>query len=280
MGDDLSPRSTVVRRQLGRRLRYLRESAGKRHEDVTEAQIASRSKMWKIETGRVPVSQGDILALTRLYGAAPAVVDELLALAAASRNTGFLESHGSSVPDWVGIFSDLEAFAAEVLIYTSEIVPGILQCPGYARAMIRAGDDSLPQKAVDERLSFRLRLRRQRALFERDRPGRVRTVITEGAWRVRVGSTTVMEEELAHLRAMIDRDLVEVRILPADRGLHDAMRGPFTILLFNDEADPDLAHVESVVGARYFDRPEHVAEFRKAFDRVHSPAVSLEEFVQ
>ncbi len=43
-----------MRRQLGERLRRLRESAGKTHADVFAAKIASPNKMWTIEKGRQP----------------------------------------------------------------------------------------------------------------------------------------------------------------------------------------------------------------------------------
>lgn len=43
--------STVVRRQLGRRLRALREGARKTVADVVEAGIASKQTLWRIEKG-------------------------------------------------------------------------------------------------------------------------------------------------------------------------------------------------------------------------------------
>src|SRR6266511_2976052 len=58
---------TVVRRQLGRRLRRLREAAGKTERDLEEANLVSRAKLWRIESGRTPVKvsrrSGPVLAL-------------------------------------------------------------------------------------------------------------------------------------------------------------------------------------------------------------------------
>src|SRR5947209_993640 len=51
--------STVVRRQLGRRLRSLRDTAGKTERDVEEATLASRAKLWRIESGKVPAEVAD-----------------------------------------------------------------------------------------------------------------------------------------------------------------------------------------------------------------------------
>jgi hypothetical protein len=269
-------RPTVVRRQLGRRLKRHREAVGKTHDDVKEADIASRSKMWKIESGRIPVRGGDILSLARLYGLDGHETDELLALAAASKDTGFLESH-TGVPEWVGMYADLEAVASELWLYNSEIVPGIIQCQNYARGVM-AAETSFSEDDIQQRLRFRSA--RQDAFFERAQPGKVQLVLTAGAMNLRVDSQTVMEEQLAYMRALIKRERLDVRVLKATDGVHTSMRGPFVVLLYEDDLDPNLGYVESVVGARYFDRPEHVEAFKRAFERVRAQSVDLEEYLQ
>lgn len=274
---NIGPGPTVARRQLGRKLRTLREQAGKTHADVDAALICSRSTMSKIEAGRTRVRQERILALARLYDLDGQTTDNLLLLARATRDTGLLETYGASVPEWVGEYADLEAAAAELWIYASELVPGILQSPAYARA-VEAVDESLSDDAIEQRVRFRMK--RQQAFFQRrPKPGRLDAIITAGALRLRVESEAVMEEQLALLRAMDDGKRVRVRILPWTNGVHNAMRGPFTILQFDDPEDPDLAHVESVVGARYFERREHVAEFASAFTRMRPKTVPLKEYV-
>lgn len=76
--------STMVRRQLGRRLRQLRDVARKTEADVEEANLASRVKLWHIETGRVAVKTGDVRGLCWLYRA-DGWADPLTELAAAAR---------------------------------------------------------------------------------------------------------------------------------------------------------------------------------------------------
>src|SRR5262245_4346197 len=98
---------TFARRQLGRRLRYLREDTGRSADDLISAHVMSRTKLWRIESGRCPIKAGDVLALTRLYGAAPAVVDELLALAETIEGSGYLEDYGTAVPESFGLYAEL-----------------------------------------------------------------------------------------------------------------------------------------------------------------------------
>ncbi|WP_214405917.1 helix-turn-helix domain-containing protein [Pseudonocardia lacus] len=267
--------ASLVRRQLGRRLRMYREEAGKNQDDVVEANVAGRTKIWQIETGKIAVRPGDVLALARLYGVPAAETDELLALADASRSTGYTAEFGSGVPDSFGFFADLEAGAAALITYNSELVTGLLQTERYARATVRAGR-SLTASAVEERVAFRMK--RQRAFFERAKPRRLDVVLSAGALRVRVGSPAVMEEQIAHLRAIGDRDGVSVRVLPFENGLHAAMNGPFTILDFDDPDDPSVVRLESVVGTRYIERPKHVGEFRAAFEDVRAQAIPVREY--
>lgn len=269
--------STVARRQLGRRLRRLREHAGKSHEDVAEAQIASRTKMWKIEAGRTAVKQGDILALARLYGTEAAETEELVTLAAATRAPGFQEDYSSSVPEWVGLYADLEAGSTLLRDYNCELIHGLLQTPDYARA-VTAVNSALSSEVVDQRVSFRME--RQRRFFAGRRPGHLDAVLTAGALNLVVGSCSVMEAQIAHLRAISAGNEVSVRILSATNGLHAAMRGPFTIMDFDDPDDPSLVYLETLIGSRYVERTEQVDEFRRAFDRIRDQAVPLEEYLR
>jgi transcriptional regulator with XRE-family HTH domain len=170
---------SVVRRQLGRRLRRLRDTAGKTAEDVSITGVASRAKLWRIESGRVVVSMGDVLALARVYGAGNEVVDELVRLAEATTGSGYLEDFGASVPESLGLYAELEAAAAAIADYQSEMVHGLLQTTEYIRAVVRA-DPALPEHVVEQRVAFRLRRRpalpprRVRRLARRRQARRVR----------------------------------------------------------------------------------------------------------
>lgn len=265
-----------MRRQLGRRLRELREAAGKTAEDVSTTRAFSRTKLWRIEHGRTTVRIGDVLLLARLYRIDNEATDELIALAEASTTTGYLEEYGASVPENLGIYGDLEADATAMSTYNSEMVPGLLQTADYARA-VTAAKIGLDPLVVDQRVEFRLQ--RQRAFFDRPQPGRLDAVMTAGALGVSVGSPSVMLEQIAHLRAVDERENASVRVLPVENGLHTAMRGPFVILDFDDPDDPDLVYVENLIGSRYIERPEHVASFRAALDEVRARAVPVGEYM-
>jgi hypothetical protein len=265
---------SVVRRQLGRRLRDLRLQAGKTIEDVRVAGIASPTKIWRIEGGTSTVRAGDVLALTRLYRADNKAVDELLHLADATNESGYLEDLSRAVTE-SSLYADLEADSAVVADFTSELVPGLLQTRDYIRGVMEDSGMLTPE-VVDQRIEFRLR--RQRAFFDRPRPKRLDVVLTEGALRVEVGSSAVMQAQREHLLALTSRDGVRIRILPFARGLHPAMIGPFTILDFDDPDDPSFVYLRNMIGNRYIERAEHVARFRQEFGLMWPRAVPIEDF--
>jgi hypothetical protein len=136
---------------------------------------------------------------------------------------------------------------------------------------------SLTPEVVEQRVTFRLK--RQQAFFERDEPGYLDAIVTAGALALVVRSTHVMEAQIAHLLAIAKRGMASVRVLTATNGIHTAMRGPFTIMDFDDPDDPDLVYVENLIGSRYIERRDHVGEYRRAFEQMQAQAVPLEEYI-
>lgn len=264
----------MARRQLGKRLRRLRTEAGLTLDDIAEAQIASATKMWRIETGRISTRPGDVLALARLMDVDPRTTDELVTLAGATRRRGFQQDHGSPVAEWAGMYAELEAAAAGVRMYKCEMVPGLLQTPDYARA-VTAANRRLDADAVDRLVSFRLR--RQETFFDRATPGRLDVVLTAGAYHLTVGPLTVMEAQRDHLRTTAAHDHVRIRVLPAD-GVHAAMRGDFVIMDFPDRDDPPLVYLESLIGSRYVEETDQLVMYREAFAELAERAVPVEEY--
>jgi hypothetical protein len=225
----------------------------------------------------VPVRVGDVLALARLYEAENAVVDELVRLAEASRSTGYLEDFKGTVRESLRLYADLEAGAAAMADYNCELVHALLQTEDYMRGTMRA-DPSLSRQVTEQRVAFRRH--RQRAFFDRPRPGRIDAILTEGALLVQVGSDLVMEAQREHLRALARKDGVSIRVLPFASGLPPTPAGPFTILDFDDPDDPSVACVENVIETRYIDRADQVAQFREEFEQVRRQTVPVEDYLR
>ena len=141
--------------------------------------------------------------------------------------------------------------------YQIQLVPGLLQTEGYARALIRQGSAT-----TEEEIARRgeLRASRQEILRLPDAP-QLWVVIDEAALRRPVGSREIVREQLEHLIEVADHPAVTLQIMPFSAGAHSAMGGPFTILRF---AEPDLAdvvYIEQLTSALYLDKPVEVDSY-------------------
>ena len=270
------PGSSMVRRQLGRRLRRLREQVGKTLIDVEAAQIASVSKMYRMELGKTAVKAGDILALARLYGLGQDVTDDLMSMARRTRDDGWFEPYVNAVPEWLGLYADLEKAASQILLYHPELAVDLVQSADYARAIL-ATDLEPDGDLLEKRVAFRLE--RQKAVFAESVPGKLKVVLGSGVMSLVVGSPEVSRAQLEHLRKLDSSGLVEIRIRPWTAGSHADLRGAFTLLEFADPDDPDLVHLDTYLGPKYLEEPDEVQRFRNIFSMLVSTSVPIEEYL-
>ncbi|GAA1026763.1 helix-turn-helix transcriptional regulator [Virgisporangium ochraceum] len=269
--------TTVARRQLGRWLRQLRTTVGKTEADVEAANLASRVKLWRIETGKGEVKFADVRALCWLYGADSLTTDALANLAQATRGHGWWEDFRSTPPRYA-LRSGLEPIADSIDAYEPERVHPLLQTPDYMRALYLVSRPEADQMAVREYVH--LERERQRALLTRTPPPRLTVVLGEAALARSVGGADVMDEQIAHLQDLaLELPLVDIRILPLQAGAHPAIHGgAFGILGFPAAEDPAVVHIEAQTGARYLERLAEVTEYRRVFTHIYAQAVSINEF--
>lgn len=268
--------STVVRRQLGRRLRRLRDEAGKTEVDVEEARIASKAKLWRIETGKVSVKVGDVRGLCWLYGADAKTTDSLATLAVGTKEQGWWEDYVSVFPRWFSIYIGLESAADEIRVYDPELVHGLLQTPEYVRALRRTVKPDDTEDGIESQV--KLRLERQQTVFARTPPLRLVAVLGAGVLSRAVGGAKVMAEQVSRLHELSRRDHIDIRVLPWTVGAHPAMHiGAFTILDFHNDADPAAVYLETHTGARYLEKRDELAEYRRIFERIYNQTIPIEQ---
>jgi transcriptional regulator with XRE-family HTH domain len=263
---------TLVRRQLGRRLRTLRETAGKTTSDVSV--VASRSKLWRIEEGRTTVRVGDARELARLYGADEDTVDAIGLLAQGTRTKGWWEDYRAVVPDWFGLYIGLESSCNVLSTYHPELIHGLLQIPEYARAAVVV-DGPTDDEVIAGRLQ--MRLDRQRAAMQRP-DLKIRAVLGAGALSIIIGSPEIMAAQVDHLRVLNSRENFEIHVLPWRVGAHWGLHGHFTLMDFHDPDDSPVVYEESLAGSRYLEQTAQVDVYRRAFTEMTRQAVPIEEY--
>ena len=261
---------TALRILLGSQLRALREAAGISPDAAGYEIRASRSKISRVEHGRVGFKERDVADLLTLYG----ITDErqrahLLTLAQHANSRGWWARYDDVMPDWFVTYVGLEQATSLIRTYELQFVPGLFQTPDYARAVTVLGHRAAPQEEIERRVS--LRLKRQEILTVTD-PPRVWAVIDESALRRPLGGQEVMREQLRHLVEVAELPHVTLQVMSFNRGGHSAAGGSFSILRFAQPDLPDIVYLEQLTGALYLDKIDEVDHYREVINSLSAEA--------
>ncbi|AIA04185.1 MULTISPECIES: helix-turn-helix domain-containing protein [Streptomyces] len=270
MASNVNP--TVRRRRLGQELRRLREDKGLTAEQVAERLLVSQSKISRLENGRRSISQRDVRDLCGVYEVDDRrIVDSLMQMAKDSRQQGWWHAFGD-IP--YSVYIGLETEAASLRTYESLLVPGLLQTPGYAEAVIPGAVPELAPEDLEKRIQ--VRMRRQDRVRDQERPLRLWIVLDESALRRVVGSHLVMREQLEHLVEVSTLPHVTVQVLPYDTGAHAGMSGTFSILEFDDAADSSVVYIEGVTSDLYLEKTNDVHKYTIMYEHLRAQALSAD----
>src|SRR5439155_24654449 len=161
---------TTTRRRLRSELRGFRLAKGMSIEDVTNEVEWSTSKLVRIEGGQVGISVSDLNALLAVYGISDQNEKERLrTLARATRQRTWWSGYQRHLPASYLGFIGAESDAAVIRQYNPTIVPGLLQTPAYAKAIIKGSALDQPEPEVVE-ARLRVRVLRQEHIVERADP--------------------------------------------------------------------------------------------------------------
>lgn len=266
---------TVARVILGTRLQRLRLAAGISTDRAGDAIRASRSKISRMENGRVGIKARDVTDLLDLYEiTGPDERDEMLALARQSGSSGWWSGFDDVMTDWFQEYIGLEAAASIIRSFELQFVHGLLQTEPYAREVTLLGYASAPEAEIDRRVD--LRMKRQR-LITGPRSPRLWSVIDEGALRRPVGSASVMRGQLERLLELSELRQITIQVVPFSRGAHAAAGGAFTLLRFAEPDVPDIVYLEQLTGAQYLDKQADVDRYAEAMTKLTVAALDPAE---
>ncbi|WP_156095016.1 helix-turn-helix domain-containing protein [Nocardia lijiangensis] len=266
---------TVLRIALGGQLRKLRESCNITREAAGDAIRGSHAKISRLELGRTGFKERDIRDLLTLYGVTDlAEREQFLVLARQANEPGWWHRYSDLLPTWFSTYLGLEQAANKIRTYEAHLVPGLLQTPEYARAVLALGYDDAD---TDRRVA--VRQRRQEILHRTDPPV-VWAVIDEAALHRPVGGPQVHREQMEHLIALAGLPNVTLQVLPYSAGEHAAAGSSFSILRFAQPELPDIVYLEHLTSALYLDRRQDLALYLSVMDRLSVQALPPQKSVE
>ncbi|HXW45250.1 MAG TPA: helix-turn-helix transcriptional regulator [Streptosporangiaceae bacterium] len=259
---------------LGTQLRGLREAANITPDRAGYEIRASRSKISRLEHGRVSFKERDVADLLTLYGVTDAQQRaRMLQLAQQANDQGWWAKYGDVLPDWFETYLGLEQAASLIRSYELQFIPGLFQTRDYARAVTVLGHRAASAAEVDRRVA--MRLERQRLLSAPE--PRVWAVIDESALRRPLGGREAMRAQLRHLIEVAELPQVTLQIMSFERGGHSAAGGSFSILRFAEPDLPDIVYIEQLTGALYLDGSEDVDHYQEVMNSLSIEADTPEE---
>ncbi|HEX4063290.1 MAG TPA: helix-turn-helix transcriptional regulator [Streptosporangiaceae bacterium] len=260
---------TIRHRRLAAELRRLRGRSGMTGDQVAENLNWSASKVSRLEHGRTGFKMTDVVALLDLYEVPTTLRDDLLALTRTTYKKSWLESESASLPTMFAAYVSTETEAETIWNWEPQIVPGLLQTENYARSIHEAWQTVVTLSPAEIQRRVAIRLERQN-LLDRDPPLYLFAVLDESVLTRRIGSASIMREQLDHLLESTERDTIDVRVLPL-HAFHPISTGSFVYMQFPSTEDVsfnDVVATESLTSNYYVEGQDDTYQYRLTFERL------------
>ena len=271
----MSGTSPVARqRELGTRLRALRNERGMTVEEVAAELLCSTTKISRLETAARRPSLRDVRDLCALYELDQQMSRELMNLAREAREPGWWTEYPDlNLDPLIG----LEQEATRITCYSMYYMPGLLQTEQYADLIIKTVAPKMDLHVVQQRTAARMR--RQEVLGDN---GPIYSVLLdELVFRRGVGSPSLMAVQVDKILQLVRSDRVTVQVIPFKAGAYAAADSYFVLLEFDDDSNLwPIVYIEGLTDNQYLQRGPDIARYRETLeylrDRALDPDGSIE----
>jgi transcriptional regulator with XRE-family HTH domain len=264
---------TVRQRQLGMRLRGIRNDLKLNVEDVAAELLCSPSKISRLETATRAPNLRDIRDLCRVYKLDDATADELMDLARKAKESGWWNEYTDlRLSPYIGLEQDASAITAFATFY----IPALLQTEEYARAIIMGIAPRMDPAVIKERVEVRLR---RQQILEADPQPRYRVLVDEAVLHRPTGGPNVMVAQIDKILHLVGEGKVTAQIVPFDVGVTAAQDSNFVLLEFGDRDLPSVVFIEGLVGNQILEKPADIERYREAFERLRDSALNPRESI-
>jgi transcriptional regulator with XRE-family HTH domain len=265
---------TVRQRELGKRLRNLRQQHNFTVEAVAEKLMCSATKISRLETAARRPSLRDVRDLCALYGVDESVAAELMSLARGAREPGWWTKYEDvNLDPYLG----LEQVATAITSYTTYSMPALLQTEAYTRAIIKGIAPKMDPGIFEQRVA--VRMRRQQVLEDEGRP-HYHVLLDEAVMRRHIGGPVIMAAQFEKVLEAEKQSKVTVQVIPFNIGVNAAQDSNFVLLEFDEKPDlSPMVFVEGLTANQYLERVADIVRYKEAIrylaDSALSPADSI-----
>lgn len=263
--------SSARSREVGEELRKRRKNAGLTGTELARRLGWSLSKVSRIESGLIGVSEVDAAIYLVACGVLQDELEELLALVRENDTRTWLQERGTRLPDELRTLVYHEATAATIASYESMLVPGLLQTEAYARALFEFGA-FIPQDRVA--LAVQARMDRQ-SVLRCPNPPQCVFYLHENGLRSIVGGDRIMHDQLLQLVFLTSRPQYEIRVVLADSGPHGAWGAMFMLLGYQQHSP--VVFMDGMTTSLFLEKPADITIYREILNRLDRAALDAEQ---
>jgi transcriptional regulator with XRE-family HTH domain len=260
------PNPTVARRELAIALRRAREQHRRSFEDLAAFLGVTAPQASRLDSGMRGFRPDDVRKLVEWYGLGHHEGERLVALAQEARKRAWWQQ--IDLPDAYRTLIGHEQVAESILEYGATIVPGLLQTPDYARAIVMNGPMPVSAGEVDRAIAVRMR---RQAILTGPHPPNLRFVIDEVALARGPRDPQVKRAQLEHLLAVAAGPYVTVQVIAFEYGLHPGDRLHFIMLVRSGV--PDLVYSDGLLRPVLIEETKEIARYSALWDELQGIAL-------
>ncbi|WP_406346897.1 helix-turn-helix domain-containing protein [Streptomyces sp. NBC_00648] len=263
----------------GGKLRQLREACGLMPKQVCARLDVSLSKINKIEHGHLGCKPDDARAFLALYGVhEPLYVQQFLELVEQSLRPEYWKPWRTTVKGFFAPLLALEGAAQRIRIYEPFYVPGLLQTPAYAAAVIRAEWPNRLEVEVNRIVALRMARQAQFARqHARGEAPDLWVALREEVFEYSVEDRAVLRAQVRQVIERVERGEAAIQVAAPQVMSRVPLTSNVTYLRFGRADLPDAVYVEQVASADFHQDPEQVEQYLVRLDRLATQVRTPEE---
>lgn len=219
--------STARGREFGAGVRAAIERTGLTSREIAGIVGCHETKISDVVNGKGGVTQIEVALLLGVCRTkAPEVAHLMDLFPVRHHGGGWWQEHGACPPIKLRTALENLKLAKALISWHANMVPFFLQTADYIREVLQASA-TVPAEELEERAKAHLVM--QQAL---PRSAKRLFFVHESALRLQVGGPEVHTWQMQHLAVTASQPNTTIRVVPAARGAHAGMAGPFTLLTF------------------------------------------------
>lgn len=211
---------------LGKALEAIREEAGIYAKDAASYLGKDPSSISRMEDGKIPVNEETLEGYLEMCGIVdPHRCADLRTIRRDAAHAGWWDGYQGDIVSTLMDHNWVESKAEFIQAFELSYIPGLLQTPKYAEAVMRIVDPDVSEDDISRWMEVRMT---RQHIITKHNPAHFHCLIDEHILRREVGDSDVMATQLDYLLEASTKKNIDVHILQASK--HWGASGSFKVM--------------------------------------------------